>query len=199
MVEMIVALVISVSLGLAIYTTFGQGLRLWSRAAKGRSEWKISLFLDKFTEELRNEFSDPKWKFQGNQAGLSFATMAHEGEDPAEKGPKDRPVYLRYGFDSYNRVVTLHKYSFKEMFAPKIPAKAAVPVLEKIRAFRLEYYVYDARAKGYRWKTLWNKNCFPGTVKVTIEPDETDGRSMTRIIDAPAGESCSEVGNKKTS
>jgi len=189
--------VITASLGLAVYTTFAQGLRLWSRAAKGRSEWKVSLFLDKLTEELRNEFSDPKWNFQGSQAGLSFATMAHGGEDPTEKGLRDHPVYLRYGFDPSNHAVTLQKFSFKDVFAPKIPAKGAVPVLEKIRAFRLEYYMYDTRAKGYRWKVSWNKNCFPGTVKVTIETDETDNQRIMRIIDAPAGEACTEEESKK--
>ncbi len=199
MVEMIVALTITASLGLAVYTTFAQGLRLWSRAAKGRSEWRISLFLDKLTNELRNEFADPKWDFQGDPTSLSFATVAHGGEDPKEQRFRDRPVYLRYGFNAQSGVVALQKFSFEDVLSPKIPARPAFPVLEKIRTFGLEYYLYDARAKGYRWKAKWNKNCFPGTVKVTIEPEEAGNHKVTRIIDTPAGEACSEAKDKKNS
>lgn len=198
MVEMIVALTITVSLGFAIYTTFGQGLRLWSRAAKTRYEWKIGLFFEKLNQEFRNQFADPKWVFQGNQTGFSFATVTQEGRSPGEKGPRARPVYLRYGFDAKRNAVTLQKFSFEDVMSPKVPGRSAVPVLEKIRSFEVSYYVYDTMAKGYRWKVGWNKNCFPGTVKVTIEPEEVGGRKITRIIEAPAGGPCSEAKDQKT-
>lgn len=70
LVEMIVAIVIAASLGAVIYTTFAQGVRLWTRAAKDRGEWKVDLWVEKMTGELRNAFQDPRWVFKGGRTEL---------------------------------------------------------------------------------------------------------------------------------
>lgn len=191
LVEMIVAMVIASSLGFAVLTTFSQGVRLWSRAAKERMEWKVSLFIDKLTEELRNEYADPKWNFQGTQTLLQFATIAQDSGSVKGKGFTDRPVYLRYDFDTHENAVTLQKYSLEEIFlSSKLSRKKAVPVLEKVGFFGLEYYARDPKVKGARWKKMWNKNCFPGTVKVTIGPLGFENQRISRIIETPKGDGC---------
>ncbi|MBU9889676.1 MAG: prepilin-type N-terminal cleavage/methylation domain-containing protein [Candidatus Omnitrophica bacterium] len=187
LIELIITLTITVTLGAAIYTTFAQAMRLWNRAVKTRAEWKVGLFLDQLTHEFRNEFQDPRWGFQGDRSSFTFATLGWERRNTTGKGPRVQPVYLRYGFDAKKNAVTLRRFSFEDVMSPKVPGRPAVPVLEDVRSFEVTYYVYDTLAKAYRWKYGWNKNCFPGTVKVTIEPRGIGGRKISRIIEAPAG------------
>ncbi|MEI7750946.1 MAG: prepilin-type N-terminal cleavage/methylation domain-containing protein [Candidatus Omnitrophota bacterium] len=184
LIEMIVVLVITAILSGAIYTTFSQGLRLWSRGSKDRSEWRIHLFLEKFTAELRNSFMDPKWSFQGNKNALMLATVAHEGAS------QDKPAYLRYRYDSKTKSLDFQQSSFEEAFSAKPGPGLFRPALEKVQGFELEYYAYDPSSKGYRWYPIWNRNCFPETVKVTIESEGGESQKMISMIDFPVGVAC---------
>jgi hypothetical protein len=181
---MVVALAITAFLSAAVYTSFSQGLRLWSRGSRDRSDWKIQLFLEKLTTELKNAFMDSRWNFQGNKNGLGLATLAYEGAS------KDKPVYLRYRYDPASKVLGFQKNSFEEVFSAGSVQKPFMPLLEKTQAFELEYYAYDPGAKGYRWYSTWNRNCFPETVKVTIGLEGGEGQKMISMIDLPVRTAC---------
>ncbi len=184
LIEMIVALGITALLSGAVYTTFSQGLRLWNRGSRDPSEWKTHLFLEKFTSELRNAFMDSKWPFQGNKNALVLATVAHDGN------LQDKPAYLRYRYDPKSKRLDFQKNSFEDIFAAQPVSEPFRPALEKVQAFELEYYAYDPSAKSYRWYPLWNRNCFPETVKVTIESEGGESRKMISMIDFPVGVAC---------
>jgi len=184
LIEMIVALAIIAVLSGAVYTTFSQGLRLWSRGSKDQSEWRSHLFLEKFTTELRNAFMDSKWNFQGNKNGLALATIAYEGTS------EDKPVYLRYRYNPKGKTLDLQRNSFADVFVEKPTLQSFRPILEKVQAFELEYHAYDPSAKGYRWYSTWNRNCFPETVKVTIESEGDESRKMISMIDFPVRVAC---------
>lgn len=68
--------------------------------------------------------------------------------------------------------------------------KTQVAVLEKILAFDLEYYAYDPKTRAYRWQSQWNKDCFPETVKITIEPEQMNRRKWIRMIPLPTEKAC---------
>ena len=186
LVEMIVAIVITASLGTVVYTTFAQGVRLWTRAAKDRGEWKVDLWVEKMTGDLRNVFQDPKWALKGTRTELFFATLHHEG------GFEEIPAYFRYFFDPKAEAVVSQRYAFEDVLASKSAPKPVVSALEKILAFDLEYYAYDAKLKAYRWQSQWNKDCFPETVKITIEPEQMNHRKWIRMITIPTERVCPE-------
>jgi len=164
----------------AIYTTFSQGIRLWSRGSKDRQEWRARIFLEKLTLELRNAFMDSQWGFQGKKDGMAFASMA--GHDPA---------YLGYQYDPKSGALVVLQKNFKQAVTSKAGRDLFRTALEKVRFFGLEYYAYDPTAKGYRWFSSWNRNCFPETVKVTIELDKDEDRKMINMIDLPVRVACS--------
>jgi general secretion pathway protein J len=179
LVEVIVAVTITAVLAGAVYTTFAQGTRLWSRGSKDRSEWKTRLFVEKFTSELRNAFMDPQWGFQGKKDGLAFASLS--GRDP---------VYVGYQYDPKSKTLISLQKSFKEAVTSKVDRQLFRAALDKVRSFGLEYYAYDPTAKGYRWFPAWNRNCFPETVKVTIELDGGENQKMMSMIDLPVRVAC---------
>ena len=183
---MIVAIVIAASLGTAVYTTFAQGVRLWTRASKDRGEWKVDLWFEKMTEDVRNVFLDPRWALKGTRAELVFATLRHEGGE----GSEGVPAYFRYAFDPQTKSVVSQRYAFEDVLASKSLPKAPVAVLEKIVAFNLEYYAYDPKLKAYHWYSQWNKDCFPETVKITIEPEQMNHRQWVRMISIPTERVC---------
>lgn len=187
LVELIVAIVIAASLGLAIYTTFAQGVRLWTRTSKDRGEWKVDLWAEKMVADFRNAFQDPKWPMKGTRTELFFAALAHQS---GRKGPEVFPAYFRYVFDSHSKTVVSQEYAFEDVLASRPMPKASGAILDKIAAFGLEYYGYDDKLKTYRWASHWNKDCFPEAVKITIEPEQTGHRKWVRMISLPAGSIC---------
>jgi len=187
LVEMIVAIVIAASLGTAVYTTLAQGVRLWTRTAKDRGEWKVDLWVEKMTGDLRNAFRDPQWPLKGTRTELFFATLAHEA---GHEGTEGFPAYFRYAFDSTAKAVESQRYAFENVLASRSKAKASGSALEKVLAFELEYYGYDPKVKAYRWRSEWKKDCFPETVKITIEPEQMNHRKWIRMISMPAESAC---------
>lgn len=189
LVEMIVVIVITASLGLAVYTTFAQGVRLWTRASKDRGDWKVDLFGEKMTENLRNAFRDPQWPLNGTRTELVFATLAFQGSGTLSK---EAPAYFRYAFDPRAKAVVSEKHDFEDVLASRPTPKLSTSVLQGILAFELEYYSYDPKAKAYRWGSQWNKDCFPETVKITIQPEQMNHRKWIRMIRMPTGGTCPE-------
>lgn len=184
LVEMIVAVVIAASLGTAVYATFAQGVRLWTRTSVDRGEWKVDLWVEKMTGDLRNAFRDPQWAFKGSKTEISFATLA------AGRGMKAAPEYFHYAFDPQSQTVMEQKYSFENILMRDASKGVSKILLEKILAFDLEYYSYDPKVKAYRWSSQWNKDCLPKTVKITIEPERMNHRKWTRMIQVPAESAC---------
>lgn len=187
-VEMIVVIVITASLGAAIYTTFSQGVRLWTRTSGDRGEWKVDLWGEKLIEGLRNAFRDSQWVMKGTSTEISFATL---GQEEGRPFVQPVPVYFHYIFDPKAEAVVSRKYAFEEVLsaAQKAPGKSD-SVLNKAISFGLEYYSYDAKAKDYRWTSQWNKDCFPETVKITVETKSMNHYKWVRMIQMPAGGAC---------
>ena len=188
LVEMIVTIVITAFLGIVVYTTFSQGVRLWTRTAKDHGEWKVDLWVEKITADLRNVFQDPQWPMKGTRTELAFATLLHE----AHGNISGTPSYFRYFFDSNAQSVVCQRYAFENVLMSKPSPQVTMPALEKIVSFDLEYYTYDPKAKAYHWRSQWNKDCFPETVKITIEPEQMNHRKWIRMIPIPTERVCPE-------
>lgn len=186
LVELIIVVVITVTLSAAIYTSFAQGVRLWTRAAKDRGEWKVDLWVEKLTGDLRNAIRDPQWSFKGTSQELSFAALIPGEHDSMA------PSYFRYTFDPRAGQLLLGRYAFEEFLMPDLDPKRSERVLGRIVALDFEYYGYDAKARGYRWGSQWNKDCFPKTVKITIEPEQMNHRKWVRLIPLPTEIACPE-------
>lgn len=186
-VEMIVAIVITAALGSAVYSTFAQGVRLWTRAAKDRGEWKVDLWVEKMTGDLRNSFWDPKYPLKGTRTEFFFATLTYDTKAALREGS---PVYVHYFFDPKGGGVVSQKNTFENFLMSRSMPKTSTSVLEKVVAFELEYYGYDPKAKIHRWESQWNKDCFPKAVKITIEPEQMNHRKWIRMISMPTENAC---------
>lgn len=184
---MIVAIVIAASLGSAVYATFAQGVRIWTRTAKDRGEWKVDLWVEKMTEDIRNSLWDPKYPLKGTRTELFIATLTHNAHESLREGS---PVYSHYVFDSRARLLKSQKSTFGNFLMSRSAPKASTAALEKIVAFELEYYGYNPKAKVYRWESKWNKDCFPEAVKITIEPEQMNHRKWIRMISMPTENAC---------
>lgn len=185
---MIVAIVIVSSLGIAVYTTFAQGVRLWTRTSKDRGEWKIDLWGEKVIGDLRNSFWDPRCPFKGSRSKFVFATLTHATKGELQAGS---PVYYQHIFDPRAGVVLSQMNTFENVLMSRPMPETSESILDKVVSFDLQYYGYDPKVKVYRWESQWNKDCFPEAVKITIEPEEASHRKWIRVIRLPTGGVCS--------
>jgi len=184
---MIVAIMITAALGIAVYSTLSQGVRLWTRTSKDRGEWKVDLWMEKMTEDIRNSFWDARYPLKGTRTELFFPTLTHDANKAIRQGV---PVYFHYVFEPGKGGVVSQKNTFENMLLPLATSQKTVSFLDKIVAFELEYYGYDSQAKSYRWESQWNKDCFPKAVKITIEPEQMNHRKWVRMISIPTENVC---------
>lgn len=189
LIEVIVVLVITASIGLAVYTTFAQGVRLWTRASKDRIEWRMDLFGEQMIEGLRNAFRDPKWPFRGTSKELLMASRDLQGESGLSKG---KPAYFRYTYEAAAKAIGLQQFVLEDILAARAMSRKSAVLLQGVLSLEFQFYGYDARAKVYRWHSQWNKDCFPETVKITIHHEQMDQRAWTRLIRMPLHGACPE-------
>lgn len=192
LVEMIVALVIFAFLGGALYTTFGQGLKIWHHAVRERAEWKIDLFFEELTEGLRNFCRDRETSFVGSKHSVQFDALTprlvREGGETSERIMR-LPVSRSYAFDEAQKVITGYRKSYPEILSPpKLKKDPAFPVVEGVSAFDLEYYYYDPDRETRTWTSQWKGACPPEAVKISIGDEE--GRRMTRYLNIPSSRGC---------
>lgn len=189
---MIVVLVITASLGGILYKTLSSGLLLWERSIKDRDEWKTEFAIEKMTAELRNAFKDPKWIFRGTSKELYFASLTpghaiKKGLDSALE-----PSYFYYVFDNMQKTLSVQKFRFENVFSPQVPSmsRRLVGVLDQVHHFSFEYYTYDIFMRAYQWVPVWNKSCFPETIRMTLQYKKEDQPLITRMINLPTGAPC---------
>lgn len=185
LVEMIVVMMIVTALVAAFYATLSQGLRLWRRGSADRGQWKVDLFLEKITGQIRNAAEDSLWRLRGSKTTLDFATVTGEKRMP-------QPVYLRYAFNSSGRTLETARFFPVDLRNEKLIEQPLSTVLDMVDDFDIEYYAFDAKTKKHRWFQKWDQNCLPETIKIAIKLQEEQSLRMVRMIDIPAGKACPE-------
>ena len=186
-VEILVAVAIISFLGLAIYNTFSQGLRIWHRVRVQNPEMDIELFMERLTADLRNAVKFTSDPFKGRREGMEFYTMdfseIRKGSDPYRE-----PVEVKYVYDSKTKSIGKGEKGYREMLNQPDAPISFRPLVESILNFNVEYYFHDVQRDRFIWQNHWEEGYLPEGIKVSMDyGNKAKPRRMVRFLSVPAG------------
>ncbi len=186
LVEFIVAIVISATLGIAIYTVFSQGVRLWNRSLKDKFVLKSGVEVENLAGYVRNIFIDDRWRFRGSGQELFFASL---------DTIKRKPVYSRLFFLPDEKSIHISQYALEDILRKDFDLSKQKPAKEllwrNISKMKLEYDTYDEK-KMIKWTSSWNKDCLPQSIKITMEYDFAKTKEWSRRMPLMIEKECRE-------
>ena len=157
-IELLIVSSILAIVMLAVYSSFISGMRLWQRSKNlSRTEFKVTLGLEKFSSSLRQSIDFPPIGFYGTAGKLSFPFL-------------DDLEIARVSFEFDPRLKSLQRIPerYRDILTGKQPA--AKTFLAAIEGADFSYYYFDNVSQQYRWKDEWGASGgIPLAIKITIK------------------------------
>ena len=149
-------------IGIAVFTTLNNGLKIWQVLTRESPEEDFSLFSEKFSRDLKNGFRYTGMKFEGTPNMVSFPTIV------TLPGTKNNTGIgqVTYFFDALTQSIKKSQANYSEVYQHKKPPEQIL--VKSIKDLTFCYYVYDEDTKSYKWKAKWQeeKN-LPVSIKIT--------------------------------
>ncbi len=191
--ELIIVAVILSILGVAVYTAFSNGIKLWKRINEEVPQEDINIFFAKISRDLRNLSRCSGIEFSGEPDSVSFPTIV---VSEADEGVRKIIGLVKYAFDKEEKSVMSEQSDYSGLYQSE-PGRTRT-LVSRIDSLSFQYYCHDPDTEEYLWLKAWNKyeappdvkteNSLPLAVKVEIEPNGgNEGEKFTRVVTLPIG------------
>ncbi len=171
----------------AIYKVFAGGVKLWARSQYFAVEEDVAIFLDKFSEDLRNSFYYTGINFKGMQGQLTVpafvTTQADERSMDADQGPVTQIGAVKYYYDYETH--TIHRAQANYSQALKGSFADDRVLVKAVTGLRFIYYIPGAEGVDPYTKM---EDVIPSAVYVEIKYNDGRSEQQTgRFISIPVG------------
>jgi hypothetical protein len=186
LMEILITTAILSLVGVAIYSTFANGLAIWKRAnIINRGGNNLRLALEKINSEIRNTYNFSQIPFEGKREFISFPALIQ-----GEKDLRYRPGQISYIFDPGEGALFKEKKSYSQIYQDK-PVKRELAI-EGLKDIIFSFCYLDSVSETYRWKDDWNpeeQDSLPKAVKIEFILEKGSGKKseFIRTIVIPAG------------
>jgi len=140
-VEVMLVVSLVTVVGLAVYTSFSHGLRIWGRGQDIVAEEDVFIFLEKLSLELRNSFVFSQVAFNGETRQLMFPGVFQSGKTIATgSGGKEYPLQVGavgYSFDPLEKIIYKQQLNYGQV-VNKVAAHK-VPVVRNVQNIKFGY------------------------------------------------------------
>lgn len=192
LVELFISTAILFLVGVAVYSTFANGIKVWHRANINRQlERDINIALTKLSRDLRNTFKFSKIPFEGTDRAVFFPALVNTAslaeESQYEVG---RIVYF---FDEDKTELSKEIKTYPEVYRNEdIEDSYSVSMITKISQLTFSYSYRDGITGEYKWKDSWEKeeqDSIPQAVNMefVFKKDKDSTTSFTKTIFIPIG------------
>jgi hypothetical protein len=118
-------------LAIAVFRSFGNGLKLWGKAERLNREAEVAIFLDKMSEDLRSTVITSGLFFKGTGMQVSFPAIVLTPADVKsarkEEGLIDQIGEVQYRFDGEQHVILRRQSNYSQALKGKwVQEEAAV-------------------------------------------------------------------------
>jgi Tfp pilus assembly protein PilE len=187
LIELLLVTSITASVGLAVFTALSNGLKLWHRSQKAVIEEDATLFLERFTSDLKNTFLFSRLSFSGTEMSMSFPTVVYVPADRksarAYEGYVDQLGSVRYAFDPSRGEVTREEANYSlSLRGEYAPARRMVGGVKELH-FKYFYHGDEGRST-----TIDAQDLLPAAVLVEARfSDGNQEKVIKRHISIPLG------------
>ena len=186
LIEALLVVSMIAMIGLTLYSTFSNGVKLWQRGQQFVAEEDISIFFDKIGGELRNTFEYSLIGFKGREKAISFPTFVHA---PLYSSAKDKGFYVdqigrvEYYFDSSKKKLFRRQADYGQALSGDSDAER--PLLNNIESVQFNYFFVN-RVAGRPERTTFMDE-IPVMVRIDVEFVDEKGqkRTLNKIVALP--------------
>ncbi|MBU1871511.1 MAG: prepilin-type N-terminal cleavage/methylation domain-containing protein [Candidatus Omnitrophica bacterium] len=189
LIEMLVVLSMFALIGLTLFSTLNNGIKIWQRLNQTVKQEDVNLFFDRFSTELRNSFKFKTIEFRGNKEQINFPTLAASSLQGSMviRGISE----VSYSFDKAGQELSKELRTYSQIY--KGESGSNQKVLKDIDSLKFTYYYYDEDIEEYAWLEDWQSQNLPLAVRIElgfyIDADEYELQTITRTIDIPVSQS----------
>ena len=187
LVEILLTVTLFSMCSLAIYKVFSSGIKLWARAQHFAIEEDLSIFLDKFSEDLRNSFYYTGIHFNGTESRLSIPTFVLTPADERSLQVSEELITqigaVKYYLDFETHTIHRAQANYAQALDGHYPDDRIL--VSSVNSLRFVYYMPGAKGVAPYSKT---NEVIPTAIYVEIKySDERSEHVLGRIISVPAG------------
>ena len=190
--ELILVSVILSVVGMAVYTAFSNGIRLWKRVNQESPQKDASMFFAKISYDLRSLVRHSAVSFSGKPDSISFAAFVVSG---TEEDTKKNLGMVSYYFEKKKDAVAREQSNYSQLY---LSERGSVRwLLRGVDSLTFRYYCYDPENEEYIWLDAWDADeappgmkvdeALPLSVMVEIKLDECQDEKFRAIVPVPAG------------
>ena len=182
LIELLIVLAMVSIIGLAIFTTLSNGIRIWQRLNQSVAQEDVNIFFERIAGELRNTFQFSIVNLHGEIDQITFNTFV---VTPGSSLPQETGIgQVVYRFDKSNKQIIRERRNYSQIY--KGSGGSRQELLSGIDSLSFNYYFYDQQAREYVWLEEWQEDNLPEAVRIELEFDDgQQSRSIIRSITLP--------------
>jgi len=187
LIELLIAVSIIAFVGMVLYTTFSQGMRVWRRAVDMQPDFVSDLIFEKIERDLANAFEAGFRPLRREGDVLQFFSHSVYGKN--DGSARRMPVRITYQFDKSLGVLTREEERYPELLTAILREPSAGRIeAEHMQSVQFEYYHQNPDGEAFLWKPFWRGGCLPEAVRISIQMDGSkQGLRAVKILPVPAG------------
>lgn len=167
LIEILIVTALVAAVSVAIANAFSNGLKLWARADRLTQQTQAGIFIDKFSEDLRQTHPISTLRFKGRSTEIQFPTQVLTPADPHSARHKEEMVNtigaVRYRFDHATKSIYRSQANYGQALKGKFTDEQIV--VEGIEEVSFTYY--HITEKGYEGKSVIDEGV-PAAVLIKI-------------------------------
>lgn len=174
-IELILAASLTAIIGLTIYATLGQAVKVWVRLTPSKGVEDAQIFMEKFVQDVRNARQGEGGNFFGTKDELSFFTSVDSfSENPAFRFNLGDTAYQ---FSEDAGTVSVSRRNYSQAYEQRdLPPTSTLSGLKNVT---FSYYGFDPDEEQYSWQEEWVKKGYPIAVRIILE--WVDGGKLMKL------------------
>jgi len=181
LIELLVVVALVAVIGMAVFATIANGLRIWKMASQQLADEDAQIFLDKFTVDVRNSFEVRTNPVVATDDAFEFMTMV--------KVPVMDVVTVGkviYVFDSSSNKIERREADFVTMASHDESLTSTA--LKDVSRARISYYCRDPLTKELSWVDEYAAGHLPFAVRLEFSQERSGkSTSFVKTVNIPMG------------
>ena len=161
LIELLLVVSLLGVVSVVIYTTLSKGIMIWGRVQNEVSLENANIFLERYSEDIRNSYAYSSIRFVGQKTLFECPTIVYTKEFEVKTIGQ-----VSYTYDARNKTLTRAFKDISMLYRGKDGKISSE--LENIEAASFEYYKYDTETNNYVWLERWSEEKMPLAVRLKL-------------------------------
>ena len=191
LLELLITTSMLLVVGLAVYSSLNNGIKIWKRVNCPAPEEDIYVFFEKLTRELRSCAAYSLIRFEGESDRIGFAAIVTSTINGEAQKTIGRVSYFLDGSES---ALNRRQDDYSIVSQGKTVSDAG-KLASNVKSLSFKYYYFDPIGNDYEWVSSWDEDMYkeskvklPLAVRVEVEFEKgSNTYDLEKTISLPQG------------